>query len=240
MKKLLLTIFLILFYFNSFSQDNSKWVGIYNDNNITEKPLSAGSSEIKIYIGNNNSIIGTINNKGMWQGQVWDNSTECKIDFISNIAYFYDIKKTNKEPVLKLKYENGSFYMEYVTGWFKIIKTSNTLNITKDDKKQWINEHILDLIQVNRSFEKKLIGTENLIIYLENKTGYKLDYILVEVYFYGSTFSTLYCKKEVVFDNIDARSIKNSLPGPKCENGKDIRVKIKKIVSKDLNLDRDF
>jgi hypothetical protein len=234
-------VHLITFSSYCFSQDHSKWIGIYNDYD-SDKQISDRACEIKIYYDKNDKCAGIIRNQGirLTTGEEWESILNCRIDFISNMAFFYDLNKSNDEIVLKLKDENNNYYMETTYGWIKITKTNNSVTVNKDENKQWVIDNILDLVEVDRTYTTEIFGTSDLIIFLDNKTGYKLDYVVVKVNFYGSSMGTLYCSKEVVFDNIEVKSLKNSLPGPSCDNGKDIKVTIKQIISSELNLDREF
>jgi hypothetical protein len=237
--KILIILNLIFLFSNGFCQDKSKWIGIYNDFE-SEKQVSDRVCEIKIYLDKSNKYLGIIKDQWFEQGEIYEITTNCKIDFVSNMAFFYDVNSTSNEILLKLKDENNSYYMETSFGWIKITKTNNFVDETKDENKQWVIDNILDLVEVNRTYTTEIFGTSGLTIFLDNKTGYKLDYVVVLVNFYGSSMGTLYCSKEVIFNNIDAKSLKNSLSGPSCDSGKDIKVKIKQIISNELNLDREF
>jgi len=120
-----------------------------------------------------------------------------------------------------------------------VVVSDNSLNdkIAKKNQNKKITDNIKDYVSVSGTYNKQIVGTTGLVLNVVNRTGFQLDKVVVEVKFYGELTKKLYCNKLVTIENV---SDKKSVSGPTCENGKSIEVKIKKIISNDLDLNVDL
>ena len=110
----------------------------------------------------------------------------------------------------------------------------------ENEKIDLITGNIFQYVTVDKTYETKTFGTENLIIYLKNTSGYKIDKVVVNVKFSGSMNNRLYCDDNVVFENVFSGDNWNQMKGPHCSDGKDISIKIVRIESAELMFFQDF